>query len=194
MGALLSLLANPVVLVVMLATACVGGAYRMGGLRAEVRMAEQREKEQREAYLRARERSAANAALVADQRKAHQVDIEDYEERIRKLKGRVNQYVPDQANRGCIVTRGFVQLHDDAASGRVSGLPAGAGGSVTDPAGVSLADVGDAVTDNYGACGKLRKEVVLWRQWYASQSARWTADAGAADAKPAQLPQPKGSR
>ena len=73
-------------------------------------------------------------------------------ERVIRLKGdtiikEVPRYVPAQADAACVVPRGFVRLHDAAASGTVP--DSGAGDTDAAPSGVALSTVAGTVTGNY---------------------------------------------
>ena len=92
--------------------------------------------------------------------------------RTRTLREKVHAYVTPQADRGCTVTAGFVQLHDRAALGQ--GLPAAgepAAGAADAPSGVALSAVGDTVTANYGICWQYIQRTRDLTDWIDAQAA-----------------------
>jgi hypothetical protein len=105
----------------------------------------------------------------------------------------VTTYVSPIADRRCDLTRGFVELHDGAATGRLSASGAGAGGFVDESAGIPLSAAGAAIAENYGACRELAAEVAAWRSWYPRYVEAYKAFAGTAAGKSeAVLTTPKG--
>lgn len=106
------------------------------------------------------------------------------------LKEKVPVYVTQAADRGCIVTRGFV-LHHDAAW-RGAELPEAPAGSVDVPSGIPLSGVADATADNAKTCRDFRREAELWRTWYRNTQARWDAFARGTQSQPAAVPETKG--
>lgn len=58
---------------------------------------------------------------------------------------------------------GYVRLHDDAAANRT---PGAASVADADPAGVTLAQASEAVTDNYTAYHTCREQVIGWNEFY----------------------------
>ncbi|WP_052477627.1 hypothetical protein, partial [Ralstonia solanacearum] len=82
------------------------------------------------------------------------VTITQYVDRVQtiRLKGdtiikEIPRYVPIQADAACVVPRGFVRLHDAAATGSVP--DPGTGDADAAPSGVALSSVAAAVADNY---------------------------------------------
>lgn len=76
-------------------------------------------------------------------------------ERVIRLKGdtiikEVPRYVPVQADAACVVPRGFVRLHDVAATGTVPNPDTG--DADVAPAGVALSTVAGTVAANYTDC------------------------------------------
>lgn len=87
--------------------------------------------------------------------------------RTRTLLKEVPVYVTAEADARCTVPRGFVQLHDAAATGVAPGPTE----SPDAPSGVTLSAVSGTVVENYGICHELRNTVLGWQSWYAQQSA-----------------------
>ena len=96
----------------------------------------------------------------------------------------VPRYVTQIADRRCDLTRGFVELHDGAATGRLPAPGAGASGLIDESAGVPLSTAGVAIAKNYGACRDLAAEVSAWRQWYPRYVEAYKAFTGAVNRKP----------
>jgi hypothetical protein len=86
---------------------------------------------------------------------------------------KVPTYVPQAADAQCSVNRGFVVLHDAAASGSPAGVPQASGGPLDAPSGVPLSAVAETVVGNYGVAYQWRAEALAWREWYQKQSAEW---------------------
>jgi hypothetical protein len=82
----------------------------------------------------------------------------------------VPRYVTPKSAARCVVPRGFVRLHDSAASG----LPAvslAAGQSDDDATGLGLTAVAGAVTANYGVCRAIRRQLIDLQDWIAAERA-----------------------
>lgn len=65
---------------------------------------------------------------------------------------------------------GFVRLHNDSASASIAPT---SGLDNDSPSGVSLSQLGGAITTNYGLCEARRIENEGWREWYRKFEARW---------------------
>lgn len=78
----------------------------------------------------------------------------------------VPTYVPDQANRRCVIPVGFVRLHDAAAQGAgAADLPAGSRTVNAAPSEVTLAGVGATVVDNYTSCHVTAERLTDLQAW-----------------------------
>ncbi len=82
-------------------------------------------------------------------------------------------YVPAQADAACVLSRGFVRLHDAAAQGIV---PEPAGNSDASPAGVALSAVAGTVAENYTACRANAEQLSALQSWILEM--KESADAG----------------
>lgn len=82
-------------------------------------------------------------------------------------------YVPAQADAACVLSRGFVRLHDAAAQGIV---PEPAGNSDASPAGVTLSAVAGTVAENYTACRANAEQLSALQSWILEM--KESADAG----------------
>ena len=73
---------------------------------------------------------------------------------------KVPAYVTPKADAGCVVTAGFVRVHDAAASG--AGLPDADDRSVADdaPSGVALSAIAETVAGNYGVCAANASQLI----------------------------------
>ena len=71
-------------------------------------------------------------------------------------------YVPAEADAACVLSRGFVRLHDAAAAGS---LPEPAGGSDAAPAGIALSAVASTVADNYERCHETGEQLTALQAW-----------------------------
>lgn len=81
----------------------------------------------------------------------------------------VRNYVSPKADAACVVPRGFVRLHDEAATGRVSGVPIAAGQSDDAASGVELSQVGSTVAGNYGSCRADAARLDALQKWAVEQ-------------------------
>ena len=71
-------------------------------------------------------------------------------------------YVPAEADAACVLSRGFVRLHDAAAAGR---LPQAAGAADALPAGIALSAVAGTVADNYERCHENAEQLTALQSW-----------------------------
>ena len=122
-------------------------------------------------------RHEAIAQLVVDQTArdaARDRELEEARKNVRTvfqyLPAKVPAYVTPLADARCVVPVGFVQLHNDAATGKAAtaDLAASADGgglSVDRPSGVALSAVGSIVVDNYGTCHELETQVAGWKAY-----------------------------
>lgn len=113
---------------------------------------------------RARQAAAIAARIGGD----HETIRTEIRTRTRTLERLVPQYVPADADRACVVPRGFVQLYDAAAAGQP---PAPAAGAAGDPADVALSEVADVSVEAFGVCHELRASVLAWQAWYRETAA-----------------------
>lgn len=106
-------------------------------------------------------------------------------EKEKLLKGQINALSRDlitvTANSGCVVTAGFVSVHNHAAEGRPltdrtatllalskSGFP-----SADSPTTVDLSTLGETIAGNY-AEARTRGEIIgEWQRWYADSYSAW---------------------
>lgn len=77
-------------------------------------------------------------------------------------------YVTAEADAACVLSRGFVRLHDAAAAGRI---PEPAGGADASPAGIALSSVAGTVADNYERCHENAEQLTALQDWVKAQEA-----------------------
>ncbi len=70
--------------------------------------------------------------------------------------------MPLETDAACVLSRGFVRLHDDAIAGR---LPGPAGGADAAPDGIALSTVASTVVDNYERCHENAEQMTWLQQW-----------------------------
>lgn len=75
-------------------------------------------------------------------------------------------YVTAEADAACVLSRGFVRLHDAAAAGRI---PEPAGGADASLAGIALSAVAGTVADNYGRCHENAEQLTALQDWVRAQ-------------------------
>lgn len=81
---------------------------------------------------------------------------------------KVPEYVSPQADAACVVPRGFVRLHDAAASG-VPPVSDPTGQPNDAPSGVAISRVGSTVADNYGTCRVQAAQLEAVQSWIEQQ-------------------------
>lgn len=186
---LVRLATNPTVALVLAIVAAAGLIYRQGitteRKRHDAAMAKAQEQRRADIAEYVVDMSLRNAA----DREQHRLELGRLQLASASVIQQVPNYVTPKADAGCIVTRGFVQLHDDAAAGRMPTVSGSAGGSVDLPSGVPLSTVGAVVATNYGSCTQLAAEVTKWRAWFPREKAKQQAVPGGNDAKPGGLSQ-----
>lgn len=123
------------------------------------------------------------AELVVDQTNrdaARDLELMEAQRRVvtvvKYITKKVPEYVTPTADAACVITAGFVRVHDLAASNKTTeadaSAPAETGGlSVDRPSGVALSAVAATVTDNYGTCHELETQVVGWKKYHVDVEA-----------------------
>lgn len=71
-------------------------------------------------------------------------------------------YVTPEADAACVLSRGFVRLHNAAAAGRI---PEPAGGPDAAPAEIALSTVTTTVADNYERCHENAEQLIALQAW-----------------------------
>ncbi len=123
---------------------------------------------------------AVDAKALADaQAKAAAVSaqvVTQYVDRVVQVKGdtqtiikRIPYEVTAKADTQCVITAGFVSVHDQAATGEVQ-LPASASTTSDRPSGVALSTVGRTVADNYGTCRAEFEKLRSLQDWVRQQT------------------------
>jgi hypothetical protein len=79
-------------------------------------------------------------------------------------------HVTKKSDARCVVPRGFVGLHDTAASG-VPAVPLATGQSDDDPSGIALSALAGTVAGNYGTCRQTRQQLIDLQAWVRAQAA-----------------------
>lgn len=116
------------------------------------------------------ERENALLSALGKHREVEQRVVYQYIDRVRVVREKarivekkVPVYVPSEADLNCSINRGFVWLHDNAATGGL--LPSTAGG-VTEPApGITLSRVAERVADNYARCRENAEQLRALQEW-----------------------------
>lgn len=71
-------------------------------------------------------------------------------------------YVSPEADAVCVLSRGFVRLHDAAAAGVVPGAAAGPDASFS---GIALSTVAGTVAGNYERCHENAEQLIALQEW-----------------------------
>lgn len=121
----------------------------------------------RKAVVKTEAKADAITADVGQKAEVKQAEIRTV---TRTIIEKVPVYVTPKADAQCVVTRGFVRLHDAAAAGR---LPEVANGpdDADSPAGIPLSTAASTVAANYGQCLQWRSIAEGWQDWNARQAA-----------------------
>lgn len=98
--------------------------------------------------------------------------VTEYVDRIRVIREKgdtiikeVPVYVPVQADAACTINRGFVRLHDAAASGE---LPEPTGDADAAAAGIALSAVAGTVAANYQTCHENAEQLRALQAWVSA--------------------------
>ena len=145
-------------IVVLVAIALVAGGYIKGSLAVHAE------------WDADKARRAARAAEVkADQAGATVQVVTQYVDRVKVVRQagdtiikEVPVYVSPEADAACVLSRGFVRLHDAAAAGVV---PDPAGGPDAAPAGIALSTVAGTVAGNYERCHENAEQLTALQEW-----------------------------
>lgn len=90
-------------------------------------------------------------------------------EKVRTVIKEVPKYVTVQADAGCVVSSGFVWLHDYALQ---AGPMAGSGPANVDaPSGIALSHVADVDASNAAECVDRGIVIEKWQEWYVKNKA-----------------------
>lgn len=150
-------------------------------LRAIIEAERRTKASQQEAYaLALAKQEDENKAALAQATKTLDAAYKANRQLTEKINARVPQFISPRADAACVLPRGFVRLHDQAADGTLAQGPAQAvavpaGGPTNDDAasGVALSAASAVIAENYGEC-RLRGEVIgAWQSWYASTFNAW---------------------
>lgn len=169
---MIAFLKSPLGLGFAAALACVAllvGVYLAGhhnGVTAEKTSEAARLKRAKATVAKREDAAKAISTDIATKMEKTRVEIQW---RTKTLIEKVPTYVPATADAGCVIPRGFVQLHDAAAAG----LPTPSSGPDERPSDVQLSAVASTVVSNYGVAYDWRAEALAWREWYVTQKAAW---------------------
>jgi hypothetical protein len=112
----------------------------------------------------------AKAAVITTQ------VVTKYVDRVVQVKGdtqtiikRIPANVTPKADSQCIITTGFVSVHDAAATGEVQ-LSTAPSVSVDSPSPLKLSDVGRVVAGNYGTCRAEYEKLTALQDWVLQQT------------------------
>ena len=79
-------------------------------------------------------------------------------------------YVTKEADADCTINRGFVRLHDAAAT--AADLPNPAGPADAGASGIALSTVAATVTTNYGLCHETAEQLTALQEWITAMAAK----------------------
>lgn len=120
-------------------------------------------------HARAQESAAAEVSdVVATKTEANLNQVRVV---TRTLIQKVPVYATSQADARCVVSRGFVRLHDQAAAGDLSSLPDSSSEPDDADSGVTISSVGATVVTNYGTCHEAIDKLSGLQEWAREQSA-----------------------
>lgn len=114
-------------------------------------------------------RAARTAQLKTDQAETTVQVVTRYVDRVNVVRqagvaiaNEVPVYVSPEADAACVLSHGFVRLHDAAVAGIV---PGAAGGPDADPAGIALSTVAGTVAANYERCHENTEQLIALQEW-----------------------------
>lgn len=109
------------------------------------------------------------AAIQVRQAEATVKVVTQYVDRVKVVREKgadiikeVPVYVTHEADAACVLSRGFVRLHDAAAANQIPG-PAGSADAA--PAGIALSTVAGTVADNYERCRENSAQLEALQDW-----------------------------
>ena len=116
------------------------------------------------------QKQALQAAIVAERQAQATVQVvTQYVDRVRVVREKgdaiiqeVPVYVPTQADAACTVNRGFVRLHDAAATGRLPEPTTDADAPAT---GLALSAIATTLAANYQTCHENAAQLRALQQW-----------------------------
>ena len=138
---------------------------KLSALKAEVEAAhERRRAEVAEWVLEAsRRKEEANRKLAQ-----RQVEIQTIN---REIIREVPVYVTEAADSANCLTRGWVRVHDAAATGEA--LPEAPGFAVDEASTVKASDAAKVIAENYSRYQACKAQVEGWIEWYQSEERKW---------------------
>ena len=126
-------------------------------------------------------RQAAQTAQVQQQQAEASVQVvTQYVDRIKVVREKGDAiikeapiYVPVEADAACTIQRGFVRLHDAAATNAIPRAPGIADAS---PADIALSTVATTLVDNYQRCHENAEQLIALQDWVRQVRAVTLAD------------------
>jgi hypothetical protein len=107
------------------------------------------------------------AAEVSTKAEATQVAAQEKIRTVTKvITKEIPVYVTKQSDSSCTIPNGFVRLHDSSAKSELPPTPSISDGTSS---GVTLSEVTETITDNYGTCNGWREQLIGWQNWYTEQ-------------------------
>ena len=122
------------------------------------------------------QKQALQTATIREQQAQAAVNVvTQYVDRVRVVREKggtiikeVPAYVPVKADDACAINRGFVWLHDAAATG--GALPEPVGDIDATTPGIALSTVAETVAANYNACHENAEQLIALQNWAGSIS------------------------
>jgi hypothetical protein len=149
--------------------ALLGGVWAVGDGHGHASEKARQARALAKAQARVAKTDARNVQIVQAIREPAEKTRAVIQWRTRYLTQEVAQHVTPEADRRCIVSRGFVRLYNAAASG-LPAVAGAAGGPDNADSGLALSAVAETDVANLGTGAEAINEVKAWREWYAKLS------------------------
>jgi len=138
---------------------------KLDALKSEIAQAhERRQREVSEWVIEASRRSEEAARKLAER----QVEIQTV---TREIVREVPVYVTEAADARNCLTRGWVRVHDAAATG--TPLPETPGFPVDEASTVKASFAAEVIAENYARYQSCKAQVDGWQEWYETEKGKW---------------------
>lgn len=145
------------------------GAFFIGGITNEEKWQLEVIKQQAE-IARLQEQSAKVTTKIVTEYLEKKIYIK---EKGREIIKQVPVYITEKADSNCIITDGFVRLHNSAAKNEV---PDTSGVTYDSSTKVKLSEVGTTVADNYNKYHQVEEQLISLQDWIIEQGKVYNAE------------------
>jgi hypothetical protein len=128
--------------------------------------------DRRNEQLRQQERDAQELALLTIQRKLQDAEAK-LAKKVQVITKEVTKYVTQKADSECVVTAGFVHVHNLSTTSTPDDVASREPGNVDTPTSVTLSDIAKVDTANNAECQFRAQVIDSWIEWYNRNQAIW---------------------